>query len=157
MMELVNQATCKRLASCPTVKLPKSVMSDNPEKLVFHGFADESKLAICAEVYTLVTYPNGRKEQHLLVAKSRIAPKNMSIPRLELVAAYMLAKLASNVTEAICNTAIDEIHMWSDSTTILYWLGNKRHIITVCEKQSEISAWAGGEDMASCANRSKSK
>ena len=86
-------------------------MSDNPEKSVLNGFADASKLAICAAVYTLVTYPNGRKGQHLLVAKSRIAPKNMSIPRLELVAAYMLAKLASNVKEAICNIAIDEIRM----------------------------------------------
>ena len=115
----------KRLASCPTVKLPRCVISDYPEKLVLHGFADASKLAICAAVYTLVTYPNGRKEQHLLVAKSRIAPKNMSIPRLELVAAHMLAKLASNVKKALSNTTIDEIHMWSDSMTTLYWLASK--------------------------------
>ena len=77
-----------------------------------------SKFAIFAAVHTLVTHPNGREEQLLLVIKSLIAPKNMCMPHLALVAAHTLAKLAINVKESLRNT-IDEIHICSDSKTTL--------------------------------------
>ena len=89
-----------------------------------YGFAEASKRAVYATVYILVTYPVGRKEQNLLMAKSRIAPRNMSIPRLGLVAAHMLAKLVSNVKKALSNMDIDNGHMWSDSMATLYWLAS---------------------------------
>ncbi len=93
--------------------------------MALHGFSDASKLAVCEAVYALVTYPDGRKAQNPLVAMSRIAPNDMSIPRLELVAAHMLAKLVNKVKTALCNTDIGEVHLWSDSMTTLYWLANK--------------------------------
>eukprot|EP00795_Rhopilema_esculentum_P015333 gene15334-6554_t len=83
----------KGLKLCPTITIPRSVKSPREEKLSVHGFADASKQAVCAAVYLLVTYPNGTVDKNLLVAKSRISPRDLSIPRLELVAAHTLAKL----------------------------------------------------------------
>ena len=48
--------------------------------------------------------------QNLLVSKSRIAPKNTSIPRLELTAALTLAKLLNHTTEALDPNTFAETH-----------------------------------------------
>ena len=61
----------------------------------------------------------------LLAAKSRIAPSEISIPRLELAAAHMLAKLQNNILKALSNERIISIHYWTDSTIVLHWLQNK--------------------------------
>ena len=50
-------------------------------------------------VYVLATYNYGTTSQNLLTSKSRIAPKNVSVPRLELVAAHTLAKLVNHVNQ----------------------------------------------------------
>ncbi|XP_070550015.1 uncharacterized protein [Ptychodera flava] len=59
-----------------------------------------------------------------LTQGERIAPKHMSIPRLELIAAHTLAKLHYNVNKALSNFRIMACHSWVDSTTVLYWLSN---------------------------------
>ena len=62
----------------------------------------------------------------LLVAKSRIAPLELSIPRKELVAAHLLSKLMKHVKETLQQKhKISEWHGWVDSTTVLYWLKDK--------------------------------
>ena len=64
-------------------------------------------------------------DQNLLVAKTGIAPKDMSIPRLELVAAYTLAKQQSSVSKALTSFPIACYHNWVDSTTVMCWLANR--------------------------------
>ena len=71
-------------------------------------------------VYILVTYPNGTVDKNLLVAKSRISPRDLSIPRLELVAAHTLAKLISDVMGTLGSFEIKDVHLRSDSTTALF-------------------------------------
>ena len=113
----------KRLKECPSINVPRSVVNSSEGKISLQGFADASKLAVCAAIYVLITYSDGNTEQNLLVAKSRIAPKDVSIPRLELVAAHMLAKLMNHVQKTLCITS--EVDLWSDSMTTLYWLASK--------------------------------
>ena len=57
---------------------------------------------------------------NLLTAKSRVAPKEMSIPRLEFIAAHTLAKLQSNASRALASFPITAHHNWVDSVTGYY-------------------------------------
>ncbi|GFS95483.1 uncharacterized protein TNCV_2806081 [Trichonephila clavipes] len=58
----------------------------------------------------------------LITSKSRVAPiKSLTIPRLELCAAGLLAKLVKRVVAALqLETA--ELYLWSDSMIVLEWL-----------------------------------
>ena len=116
----------KTLRECTEIKVPRSVVTNKGQQISIHGFADASQLAVCAAVYVLATYNDGKTSQNLLVSKSRVAPKKVSIPRLELVAAHTLAKLLSHVNRAVSSLDIlKENQLWSDSSTVLYWLANR--------------------------------
>lgn len=59
-----------------------------------HGFSDASTKAYAAAVYLRVITIDSPPVVHLLVVKSKVAPiKTLSIPRLELCAALLLARL----------------------------------------------------------------
>ena len=105
--------------------VPRSVQTHAGSYFRLHGFSDASNLGLCAAIY-VVEYINTKPvSQHVLAAKSRIAPKRQSIPRLESTAALMLAKLQSNIPVSLENYLIKPWHCWVDSTTVLYWLLTK--------------------------------
>ena len=58
------------------------------------------------------------------MAKTRVAPlKRLTIPRLELMAAHTLAKLASYVISCLKRTIeINNVYLWSDSKVALSWI-----------------------------------
>ncbi|GBM05086.1 hypothetical protein AVEN_210797-1 [Araneus ventricosus] len=59
---------------------------------------------------------------NLLAAKSRVAPvKTTTIPRLELLAATVGARLCRSVLSALQWDYVDT-HYWTDSTTVLGWI-----------------------------------
>ena len=74
----------KGLGNRPYVSMPRSAVEQKGVQLSLHRFSDK---AVCAAVYVVGTYCYGRKSQHLLVSKARVAPKHLSTPGLELVAA----------------------------------------------------------------------
>ena len=115
------QKWIKNLARTPSVSIPRSVISGEVVKVVLHGFADASKLAVSAAIYIVAYYSNSDVSQRLLVSKSRIAPKK-SIPRLELVGAHTLCKLVNHTKKTLAEYPIEEFHGWLDSTTVLHWL-----------------------------------
>ena len=99
--------------------------SQNVCEFEIHGFSDASKTAVCAALYTVEYQGSTPVNQSLLVAKSRVAPKDTIIPRLELIAAMTLAKLHSNVLRSLKVQPIRSVHNWVDSVTVLHWLANK--------------------------------
>lgn len=115
------QRWIKCLTKTPSVSMPRSVITGTVSKMVLHGFADASKSAVSAAIYIVAYYSTSDVSQHLLVAKSRIAPKK-SIPRLELVGAHTLSRLMNHVRMVMEEYPIEEIHGWLDSTTVLHWL-----------------------------------
>jgi len=87
-----------------------------------HGFSDSSEAAYAAAVYLRVTMENEESYCHLLKGKSRIAPAaKVSIPRLELCGAGLLARLLSFM-QANMTLKFVSVTAWTDSTITLAWI-----------------------------------
>ena len=85
-----------------------------------HGFSDAER-AFGACVYIRSGNANGKLRSQLLCSKSRVSPvKQVSIPRLELCGAQLLARLIK-VLPILC-IFIDSVHLWTDSRLVLTWL-----------------------------------
>jgi hypothetical protein len=75
--------------------------------------------------YIRFVYTDGMADVRLLISKSRIAPlKFMTIPRLELNAAVLAARLAVQVRQEHDNV-FESTTYWSDSTTVLSWINSR--------------------------------
>ena len=112
----------KAIEEKPSISVPRSVVDQGVTRLVLHGFLDASYLAVSAVIYVLAFHAAMPVKQNLLAAKCRVAPRNLSIPRKELVAAHMLSRLMSHIKVTLQNQPIDEYHCWVDSTTVLHWI-----------------------------------
>eukprot|EP00795_Rhopilema_esculentum_P004207 gene4207-20394_t len=110
------------------LKIPRCIMPaiGGPRKISIHVFGDASKAAYCTAVY-LVWHKENQSGAHLVTAKTRLPPirKEMTIPRLELTAARIAARLLKTVRETLKNWELEELVLWSDSSTVLHWLENR--------------------------------
>ena len=64
---------------------------------------------------------------HLLASKTRVTPLNgETIPRLQLMAALMLANLMTVVYEALIHTVkVNAVFNWTDSRTVWWWINRE--------------------------------
>lgn len=86
-----------------------------------HTFCDGSKLAYAAVVYLRVVKGDEVSVQ-LIAAKARVTPmKDISIPRIELLAATVGARLTKSVKDAM-DWSDMPCYFWTDSTTVLSWI-----------------------------------
>ena len=51
----------------------------------------------------------------------------MTIPRLELIAAYMAINSAANIKKTLTSQNIRSVTCWTDSTVVIQWLKDKGH------------------------------
>ncbi|CAI6369999.1 unnamed protein product [Macrosiphum euphorbiae] len=94
------------------------------------GFADASKKGYAAVVYLRVIDMQDEVTVHFLTGKTKVAPlkasqtdESLTIPRLELCAALLLARLLSHQLSVLRDiVTIDCVRAWSDSTIVLAWL-----------------------------------
>ncbi|XP_011876998.1 PREDICTED: uncharacterized protein LOC105567062 [Vollenhovia emeryi] len=92
-----------------------------------HTFCDASLKAYAAAVYIRIVIPDSPAHVALIMAKSRVAPmKPMSVPRLELQAALLAARLTCAVAKEL-EIPCSKWYMWSDSQTVLRWLKAEPH------------------------------
>nr|CAH7724598.1 unnamed protein product [Callosobruchus chinensis] len=128
------------LAELNKLKIDRQVVCNEAVKIELHGFSDASAEAYGAAVYVRSVDINGKIHVCLLCAKSRVAPlKTISIPRLELCGAVILAKLVDKVINS-CKIDFDKVYCWTDSTVVLGWLKTIPNLLKtfVANRVSEI-------------------
>lgn len=88
------------------------------------GFCDASSLGYAAVIYLRSLNDDGQVKVSLIIAKSKVAPlKTISIPRLELMAAHLLAKLLKYTKSILLERIpIHDIFLFTDSSVVLGWL-----------------------------------
>ena len=87
------------------------------------GFCDASCRAYAAVVYLRIETLNGIHVR-FVAAKTRVAPiSGQTIPRLELLAALLLASLITNVFKALePEMSLGKSSCFTDSKAVLYWI-----------------------------------
>jgi hypothetical protein len=113
------------LPAINNINIPRRIISiENPIIIEVHGFCDASELAYGACMYIRAIDKNNRKSSHLLCSKFRVAPlKTISLPRLELCGALLLARLVQKATSKL-QLNISKYFYWTDSTIVLSWLAS---------------------------------
>ena len=113
-----------RNATNRSVTFPRALICTDgySSDVQFHVFCDASEKAYCAAVYAV----HGG-ESRLVMAKSRLAPMNpnLTVPRLELMAALSGARLMHFIGESL-DLGTFPVTFWTDSTDVLHWIRNKK-------------------------------
>ncbi|XP_061720311.1 uncharacterized protein LOC133527370 [Cydia pomonella] len=118
-----------QLSSLQLVEIPRCLSIENMTNFQIHGFSDSSEAGYGAVVYLSATDVYNRVHTYLLLAKSRVCPiKRVSLARLELCAAVLLADLLKYVKEIYSSVLPNfKIFAWSDSTVALSWIKAPSH------------------------------
>lgn len=113
---------CNQLPDVKHISIPRKISPQIMQTQSLHGFADASTKAYAAVIYSRSVLNDGTVHTSLILAKTRVAPvKTISVPRLELCAALLLARLLKFVRTALNQESI-ESHCWTDSSVTLAWL-----------------------------------
>ncbi|XP_062704688.1 uncharacterized protein LOC134286987 [Aedes albopictus] len=115
---------------------------------VLPTFADASEQAHRACTYARSTDSNSGIDDQPIAVKSSVAPlKLLSIPRFELSAAVLAARLRAEILEAL-TMSIDSSYFWSDSSVTLEWLRSPPHVwkIFIANRVSEIQTTNQGSE-----------
>ncbi|GFY76449.1 integrase catalytic domain-containing protein [Trichonephila inaurata madagascariensis] len=113
----------KELSKLNKIEIPRCLIPSRnaPGNLTFHVFCDASKIAYAACVFLRCESENSTTCQ-LIQARCRVAPmKSLSIPRLELLACSIGARLSQSVSIDMKLENLPKI-FWSDSADALYWV-----------------------------------
>ena len=147
------------LKGLENIRIPRWTGCYSNSEVELHGFCDASQSAFSAAVYMKTG-----GSIHLLQSKTKVAPlKVLSIPKLELCGAKLLAKLMHKI-QAQLERNITNFFYWCDSMTVLCWLrgesskwsvyvGNR---VSEVQRYSNVSQWryiSSDDNPADCASR----
>lgn len=139
-----------QLKNLTQVQIPRcySKLIPYADQIQLHVFCDASEKAFAAVAYLRVSF-NGKPsaenatkniDVNIVLGRTRVAPmKTLSIPRLELQAAVMAARMAETLRKEL-EIEIQETVYWSDSTVVLCQIRNneKRFKTFVSHRIGEI-------------------
>ncbi|CAG7706308.1 unnamed protein product, partial [Allacma fusca] len=109
------------------IRIPRCITGPGEVRHELHGFSDASEQAYAAVVYLRNVNSTGKVTVRLIASKSKVAPLHkISLPRLELCGAELLANLMSVIKTAL---PIENVTVfgWTDSTIVKYWICSPPH------------------------------
>lgn len=113
---------CSQLHWLNSVEVPRCVKCENSYAFDLVGFSDASSIAYGACIYVRCRIRSNKCQTFLLCSKSRVAPLHgVTIPRLELCAAVLLAELMKKI-QCILSMDFKTISYFTDSMIVLHWL-----------------------------------
>ncbi|XP_043285716.1 uncharacterized protein [Venturia canescens] len=152
------------LSDLPLILIPRWLHSSPTDSVELHGFSDASQLAMAAVVYLRSSSPDGSTSVRLISSKTRVAPlKRLSIPRLELSAALLLARLIAYIQKTLPRKDAP-LYLWTDSSVTLTWVSSQparwkdfvRNRVSLIQDLTSTAKWrfiSGKENPADCASR----
>ena len=88
----------EQLNSPDQIQFRRSIRSESKKNIELHILADASEKAYAAVLYARVEKLDGSVTTKLHACKTKVAPlKSISIPKLELCAAHLAARLMSSI------------------------------------------------------------
>ena len=136
-------AWCIELPRLVEITTPRSYFSGPFQHLELHMFGDSSQGVFSAVGFlrAQVTCTSGEiiTELAFVLGKARVAPmKVMTVPKMELQAALLAARLKREICRALTVT-VEKVFMWTDSTIVLQWVNStNKHPIFIANRVSEI-------------------
>ncbi|XP_055950978.1 uncharacterized protein LOC129985089 [Argiope bruennichi] len=109
----------KELPLLASVKIPRQVTQTDGQSFSLRTFSDASQGSYASVVF-IRSQKSDEVKVTLLQAKARVAPlKKITIPRLELLACLIGARLASFIKKNL-KIVISKEYYWTDSSTALF-------------------------------------
>ncbi|XP_036138375.1 uncharacterized protein LOC118644288 [Monomorium pharaonis] len=119
----------RQLESLNQIAFDRKLLPDEYREVQLHEFCDASVTGYGACLYVRAVGQDGGIVVSLLCEKSRVAPlKTVTIPRLELCGALLLARLYDEVIDTL-KIILNKIIFWCDSTIVLHWLKTPPHAL----------------------------
>ena len=137
----------RQLMAATDVAIPRCTVWSRENEATLHVFSDASELACCAVAYRVEKCGTECKVV-FLAAKTKVAPlRPISIPRLELQAALMAARLAATIKRE-STVSYSRVCYWTDSTTVLCWLRTdpRRYSVFVANRLGELDELSNKND-----------
>ncbi|GFW24455.1 uncharacterized protein TNCV_606961 [Trichonephila clavipes] len=115
--------------SVRSICIGRCIVHPQATRVELHGFADASEKCYGAVIYCRSQSPDGATTVKLVTSKSRVVPvKSVTVPRLELCAVVLLAKLMKRVETAL-QMKTPPVYLWSDSTIVLAWIQKEPNLL----------------------------
>ena len=136
--------------SLKTSNFPRSYFSGPFDNIELHMFGDSSQDIFSAVAFlrARLTTPTGniKIELAFVLGKARVAPmKVMTVPKLELQAALLAARLKKEITQAL-TVSVNQVFMWTGGTTVLQWINsNEKQPIFVANRVCEILEYTSAD------------
>lgn len=107
-----------------TIRVPRYINARKRAPCYLLGFCDASQLGYAAVIYVRMVDVSADTAVFLIGTKTKLAPvKQLTIPRLELNAALLLARWLGRICTTLAPLLnIVGMRAWTDSTIVLSWL-----------------------------------